>query len=135
MEPLNNTRAGLEDVGAREEALWARPRIDQNFPIKFKNGCEISGFSGYCNDCNQPVPNEDFRGDIFPQSESMVYLSGIFGCRNCKTLTCVNFRVYDDARMLINQGGRWVTYHSIPTFPTKVWRLAKRLFSFLFWKI
>jgi hypothetical protein len=135
MEPVNKTNIKREEVGERDRALWARPRMDRNFPIKFKNGYDYPGFSGFCAVCNQRVANEDFRGDVLPQSPKMFLLSGISGCRKCKTLTRIEFRVYDDARVVLNQGGEWVTYQSVPTFSTKVLRLTKRVFSIIFWKM
>lgn len=131
MKPLKKTNTQILDVGEREQALWARPRMDRNFPIKFKNGYEIAAFSGYCASCNQHVPDEDFRGDVLPQGPKMFLLSGISGCHKCKSLTPIEFRVYDDARLVVNQGGEWVTYHRVPTFSTKVSQLAKRLFSII----
>ena len=135
MDTKKNLPPGHEEVNDHDWELWARPQMDRHFPIKFENGYQCAGFGGCCARCNQSVPNENFRGDVLERSPNMVFLSGICGCRKCKTLTRINFRIYDDARVLLNLNGEWITFHSVPTFSTKVLRLAKQIFSALFWKI
>ena len=112
----------------RRIELYSMPSINEQMPVKFKDGTEWDNFDGYCGRCNLELPAEKVRGTVARPFEEVTVIQAVGICEACKVSTCYNYRIYPGLRITGQQkDGSWREWRYKKTTVELLWGKAKRL--------
>jgi hypothetical protein len=81
--------------------------IQQQLPIRYKNGATWTEFSGICLGCDCPIEPENLHGQISQIIDSVVTIEAVGMCIPCRALTGFHYRLHDDMSISDPRGRRW----------------------------
>lgn len=99
--------------------LLEQPSIASQLPIVFNEDGQWDEFSGECNGCHKPIPQEALRGTIDRSWPNVATVTAAGFCRPCLLVTPFKFRVHSDMRMTFPRNGVW---HEATPQPDGLWQ-------------
>lgn len=97
----------VADMPQDLKQLLNEPAINKSMPITFANKRQLSNVVGRCKRCGCAVDGDNLRGRI-ANLGNVVAVKALSICHDCKVITPVNYRIYDDMSVMVqNEKGFW----------------------------
>lgn len=92
----------------RDLFLLQQPAINALLPINLSSEKKLEKINLSCRDCQSPIANELFTGIVTTHFSSVIIIEAIAVCRPCKSVTRINYRLYNDGREAYLTEAGWI---------------------------
>lgn len=117
-------------IPERTRTLIQQQPIRAQLPYRCPWGAQIHEIPVGCGSCQQPIDPAWMRGLIKLPIPGMVEVETVAVCHPCHRIMAITFRLYEDGRVLVGSGGRWLRAAETPRWRAAWTRVRKLLRGF-----